>query len=690
MLFSTLDIVIFLAFVAVVLFVGLYKSRGEHGAEDYFLAGRGLTWWLIGFSLIAANISTEQFVGMSSSAAGPTGLAIASYEWMAAITLVFVALFFLPKFLKSGIYTMPQFLEYRFDTFSRTVMSIMMVVVLVAVNVTAVIYSGAITAATMFAGKTFLGVEMDVTFFAWAIGIIAALYVFFGGLKACAWADLIQGAALIAGGAIIAYLAFDAMGAIEVSKIAHTSGADAMKTLTDSSSGFSKFAAANSDKLTMFMPGDNPEVPWTALVIGLWIPNFYYWGLNQYIMQRTLGASSLAEGQKGIMFAAFMKILMPFLIVFPGLIAFNLYSQKMADAALNDDKILQANAVAYSTIYLANLDANGRILFNNVNEADNAALKKLTNSIKADLAIKQADGKTREIFNDESASALIADYLNAKSKGRLSKIRYVYDDSWVKSNPELAANVEKWNEQALAKNPQLQKPALIDQLLGNSQTKCLVGYKYDTAFGFLLKDLVPPNGLTGFIFAALLGAVISSLASMLNAASTIFTIDIYKRFIKRDASDRSQVFSGKVCVVLFTIAGCIIAPFLNNPAFTNIFTYIQEFQGFLSPGILAVFIFGLFAKKAPRFAGAVGIIASPVIYALLKFTLLPEVAFLNRMAITFVAILVIMLLLTLVKPLKQEITMPVNSEISVEHSPVVYVMGTIILVLTCSLYVIFS
>ncbi len=689
MLFSTLDIVIFIAFVALVLFVGLYKSRGERGAEDYFLAGRGLTWWLIGFSLIAANISTEQFVGMSGSAAGPAGLAIASYEWMAAITLVFVALFFLPKFLKSGIYTMPQFLEYRFDTFSRTVMSVMMVVVLVAVNITAVIYSGAITAATMFAGKTFLGIEMDVTFFAWAIGIIAALYVFFGGLKACAWADLIQGAALIAGGAIIAYLAFDAMGAIELSKIAHTAGPDALKGLSDSSSGFSKFAAANSDKLTMFLPGDNNEVPWTALVIGLWIPNFYYWGLNQYIMQRTLGASSLAEGQKGIMFAAFMKILMPFLIVFPGLIAFNLYSQKMADAASNDEKILQANASAYSTIYLANLDANGALPFATIGDASDEQLGKVVAKMRADLVAKDKDGKITELLSDDSAKGLVADYLAAKSAGKLDKIRYTYDDSWAKSNPALVSEVDKWNKQAMEKNPKLLQPSLIDQLLGKSQTKRLVGYKYDTAFGFLLKDLVPANGLTGFIFAALLGAVISSLASMLNAASTIFTIDIFKRFVKKDASDKAQVLSGKICVVLFTIAGCLIAPFLNNPSFTNIFTYIQEFQGFLSPGILAVFIFGLFAKKAPRFAGAIGIIASPVIYATLLFVL-PEVAFLNRMAITFISILIIMLLLTLIKPLKQEIVMPVNEAISVEHSPVVYIMGAVVLVVTCSLYVIFS
>lgn len=682
MLFSSLDIAIFIGFVALVLFVGLYMGRSKSGenAEGYFLAGRGLSWWLIGFSLIAANISTEQFVGMSGSAAGPAGLAIASYEWMAAITLVFVAFFFLPKFLKSGIYTMPQFLEHRFDTFSRTVMSLMMVVVLVAVNVTGVIYSGAITASTMFAGHTFFGIPMDVSFFAWAIGIVAAVYVFVGGLKACAWADLIQGAALIAGGAIIAYLAFDAMGALEVSKIAHTAGTDALKNITDASSGIEKFSAANADKLTMFLPADNSEVPWTALIIGLWIPNFYYWGLNQYIMQRTLGASSLAEGQKGIMFAAFMKILIPFLIVFPGLIAFNLYADKMAGYASSDVKIQASNAnavmLAYAGEHFAKYKNFEEIPAGELESAENLISKSSAVNGKAVVGIGEIQKEFRQYFDLRNADAL-------------KNIRYSYDMAWAKQNPDLRRLVDGWNESMFQKNPELKNPNLKSQLLGEVKTRQLVGYKYDTAFGLLLKDLVPPNGLTGFIFAALLGAVVSSLASMLNAASTIFTIDIFKRFVKKDASDKVQVLAGRLCVAVFAVAGCIIAPFLNSPAFGNIFTYIQEFQGFLSPGILAVFLFGLFSKKAPRFAGAVGIIASPVIYGILKLCL-PEVAFLNRMAITFVLILLIMMLMTLVKPLKQEVEMPVNEKINIEHSKSVYIMGAAVLVITTSLYVYFS
>ena len=204
---GAIDILVFVAFVISVIFIGLWKSTGEethseHGAQDYFLAGRGLTWWLIGFSLIAANISTEQFVGMSGKAADWLGMAIASYEWMAAITLVVVAFLFLPTFLKSGIYTIPEFLEYRYNTFARTVMALCTMVILVGVPTASVIYSGAKVITGNFQGVTLYGFDLgNITVGCWIIGVLSAIYVFAGGLKACAWADLIQGTALILGGA---------------------------------------------------------------------------------------------------------------------------------------------------------------------------------------------------------------------------------------------------------------------------------------------------------------------------------------------------------------------------------------------------------------------------------------------------------------------------------------------------------
>ena len=206
--FGILDILIFIAFVAAVVTTGLVKSRHEKTGEDYFLAGRGLRWWLIGFSLIAANISTEQFVGMSGNAASHVGVAIASYEWMAAITLIVVAFCFLPYFLRAGIYTMPEFLEYRFEGTARTIMALETILIYL-VLLGSVTYSGALTISTLAAK---MGYNISLLQGSLVIGVIAMLYVTTGGLKACAWADLIQGSALILGGGFVMWFAFVKLG----------------------------------------------------------------------------------------------------------------------------------------------------------------------------------------------------------------------------------------------------------------------------------------------------------------------------------------------------------------------------------------------------------------------------------------------------------------------------------------------
>ncbi len=673
-----IDIVVFVAFVVAVISVGLYKSKGDSkeaegsGSEDYFLAGRGLSWWLIGISLIAANISTEQFVGMSGSASGLSGLAIASYEWMAAICLVLVGFLFLPKFLKSGIYTVPQFLEYRFDMTSRTVMSVMMVVVLVTVNITAVIYSGATVANTVFGASADIPIEINIPAACWGIGIMAAVYVCAGGLKACAWADLLQGSALIIGGALIAYFAFDAFAARPLADIATTSAVAPDLATLDGVGTFEKFFKLNSDKLTMFMPADHPEIPWTALIIGLWIPNFYYWGFNQYIIQRTLGAKSLAEGQKGIVFAAGLKLIIPFIIVFPGIIAFNLYSADQNKAALNDQKIMTTNAKNYATLYFEDLHKT-KIPFD-ANKAVNFFV----------IETKDVSGKAVKtpIFTASEISAMKAENDKMRKDGSLYKISFKYDNGWATNNgiSNLAkARVDAWNKEHAS-------TASTDA----SFVKTFYGYKYDSAFGLLISKALPNGfGLRGFIFAALLGAVVSSLAAMLNAASTIFTIDIYKKFLNKNASDKNQVFVGRAVVLIFAVIGCLVAPMLANPKLGGVFTFIQEFQGYLSPGILAVFIFGMFSKKAPRFAGALGILTSPIVYGILQ-AYFGDIAFLNRMAITFGCSLFVMLTLTLVKPLKQDIVMPVNENMDLSSSIGAKVAGASVLIICFALYFIFS
>ncbi|MFC1607877.1 solute:sodium symporter family transporter [Candidatus Latescibacterota bacterium] len=505
-----LDIAVFTGFIGFVVIFSMYKSRTEETGEAYFLASRGLTWWLIGFSLIAANISTEQFVGMNGSAAGNVGMAIASYDWMAAITLVFVALFILPRFLKSGIYTIPEYLEYRYNATARGIMAFYTMVIYIAVTISAVLYSGGLTIHTIFG--------MNLTGAVWLIGIIAALYTTWGGLKAVAWADLFQGSALIIGGLCVTVFGLMAIG-----------GPGALRE--------------SGDKMHMFLPADHPELPWTALVIGLWIPNFYYWGLNQYIAQRSLAARSIRDGQLGVLFAAGMQVILPLIIVIPGIIAHQLYRDQLATTT-------------------------------------------------------------------------------------------------------------------------------------------------DAAFPLLIRNLVP-TGLRGFILAAIAGAVISSLASMLNSASTIFTLDIYKRHLRKDASQKSIVTMGRAMTVLFVIIGCYIAPKLGDPRFKGIFHYIQDFQGYISPGILAAFAFGLFVKRAPGIAGVTALLLNVPVYGVLHLKRFESIAFLNKMAITFGVIVAVMTVITIIIPLRQPVVLPSKPDFDVESSRTVKMIGTGIILVTLCLYIIF-
>ena len=516
MVLSALDIAVFVAFFGVVIGVSMYKSRREETGEDFFLASRGLFWPLIGLSLIAANISTEHFVGMAGQGAGIAGLAVASYEWIAAITLVFVALFFLPKFLKSGIFTIPEYLEYRYNASARAIMAFYTMVIYVGVTIAAVIYSGGLTLQTIFGdlenGRHLLyGVVV--------IGSIAGLYTIWGGLKAVAWADLFQGSALIIGGAITMVLGFREI-------------------------GVANFFEANRDKLHMVLASDHPVLPWTALVVGLWIPNFYYWGLNQYITQRTLAAKTLKHGQFGIIFAAALKLTIPFVIIFPGIMSLQLYS---------------------------------------------------------------------------------------------------------------------------------------DQMTGDSGT--------DAAYPLLIRNLVGP-GFRAFIFAAISGAVISSLASMLNSASTIFTMDLFKRHWKKDASQRALVLTGRIATAVFVLIGMLIAPRLGDPRFMGIFTYIQEFQGYISPGILAVFVFGMICKKAPPSAGVAGLLLTVPIYGFLQWRF-GAIAFLNRMAITFVVILAVMTVITVLRPLAEPKVMPVREQFDSRPAPSVAWLGGVVIAATIVLYIVF-
>ena len=509
MVIGWIDLIAFFGFLAFVIAVSLYAGRDEETGEDYFLAGRGLTWPLIGFSLIASNISTEQIVGMAGGGVATAGLAIASYEWLAAVALVVVALVLLPVFLRLGIYTMPEYLEHRYGPAPRTLMAAYMIIAYVAVLLVSVLYSGAV----LFEGLVGLNLYGSI----WLIGLVAGAYTIYGGLKAVVWSDLIQGAALLIGGTIVAVLAFNEIGGIQ------------------------PFLERNADQLHMVLPADHPEIPWTALLIGIWIPNLYYWGLNQFITQRTLGAKSLREGQKGVIFAAFLKLLIPFIVVFPGIIAFDLYGEQIARSG-------------------------------------------------------------------------------------------------------------------------------------------------DDAYPVLLSNLLPGYGLRGLLFGALFGAVMSSLDSMLNSCSTIFTIDIYKRFVRPDTTQRQMVRVGRVATGVFVLLACLMAPLPG--LVEGVFQYIQMFQGFISPGILGAFLFGMFVWRAPSAAAMAGMITNIPVYGLLLW-FLPGMAFLNHMAITFGAVLAVMTAVTVARPLEEPRELEATNDIDLTPHPVAAAAGGGVVLAAALLYIIF-
>ncbi|MDP2721137.1 MAG: sodium/sugar symporter [Bacteroidales bacterium] len=493
--FALLDYLIFGAYAVLIISVGLYVSRTKKGeektAEDYFLAGKTLPWWAIGASLIAANISAEQFIGMSGSGMA-AGLAIASYEWMAAITLIIVGKYFLPIFIKQGLYTIPEFVEKRFNTSLKTILAVFWIALFVFVNLTSVLYLGA------KALDTVMGVGNGETIIPFMIGLalFAAAYSVWGGLSAVAWTDVIQVALLVIGGLITTFIALDHV----------TPDGGAIK-------GLAHIYDVAGDKFHMILKKDNPEfanLPGIAVLIGgMWVANLYYWGFNQYIIQRALAAKSLKEAQKGIAFAGFLKLIVPLIVVIPGIIAYVMYTQPAGTTAID--------------------------------------------------GVADVFGKTGG------------------------------------------------------------------------------GIDVDRAYPWLISTFIPV-GLKGLVVAALAAAIVSSLASMLNSTATIFTMDIYKPYINKNAGNRQLVTTGRITVLVALVLATSVANSLGS--IPQMFQYIQEYTGLVSPGILAVFLMGLFWKKTNVKGAIVGVIASIPVALALKF--LPvEMPFLDQMFYTLLITMVI-------------------------------------------------
>jgi SSS family solute:Na+ symporter len=351
-------------------------------------------------------------------------------------------------------------------------------------------------------------------------------------------------------------------------------------------------------------------------------------------MQRTLGAHSLREGQRGIVFAAFLKLIIPFIVCIPGIIAFTLYGAKMQENAMNLESLNKPVLEAFERAKKSPAEAVMVIPF----DSDFAQLQP---QLAAEVLSFNAAvlGKTAPVGDD--LSAINGELLEGVDE----------------SHPDVEIRQE------------------------------LVGYDYDGAFPLLIRYLTP-RGLRGFVLAALMGAVISSLASMLNAASTIFTMDIYREWFNKKAAQNVLVWVGRCCVPIGVVIGCLIAPVLANPRFKGAFAYIQEFQGFVSPGVLTIFLFGLFVKKTPRYCGVLGLILSPIIYGILFFGW-SDMAFLNRMGITVGAIAAILLLVTLIKPMKERITLPEQTKIELNWSKGSVYFGLFVTLLTLVLYIIF-
>lgn len=494
------DVVVFLLYFAVVAGYGYYiyrKKRASSTSKDFFLAEGALTWWAIGASLIASNISAEHFIGMSGSGFA-LGLAISTYEWMAAATLIIVAVVFIPLYLKNKIYTMPQFLSVRYNDRVSSIMAVFWLLVYVFVNLTSIIYLGAIA----------INAISGISFSYCVVGLILfSLVVTLGGMKVIAYTDVIQVVVLMVGGLITTYLA--------LTLLSEQSGAG-----RNVWTGLSILQEKADSHFHMIFDRSNPyykDLPGLSVLVGgMWINNLNYWGCNQYIVQRALGAD-LKTARQGILFAAFLKLLIPIIAVLPGIAMFVLYQQGM--------------------------------------------------------------------FHPEMEVA----------------------------------------------------PGVI---------------KPDHAYPTLM-NLLPP-GLKGIAFAALTAAVVASLAGKANSISTIFSLDIFKKYFDKDASERQVVAVGRWAIVVAMLIAGMCAPFLRS--LDQAYQFIQEYVGFISPGVLAVFLMGFFWSRTTSAAALTGTLLTIPISTLLKFLpswtsgSFPDFPFLDRMSITFGALLLVMTAVSLIWP----------------------------------------
>ncbi len=512
--FATIDYIVFVAYLAILIFLGFFLSRSKDGKEkdskDYFLAGNTLTWWAVGASLIAANISAEQFIGMSGTAFA-SGIAIAAYELMAAATLLVVGKFLLPVMIEKKIFTIPQFLRDRYNPGTGLAFSIFWLFLYVFINLTSVAWLGALAIEQILGLRGCIvaigGMEVSIRIIIiLVLYLVAGIYSIYGGLSSVAWTDVMQVTFLVGGGLITAYAALDVI----ADKLALDGGALAalgkvFQSLKEvpGDTHFNLVVQRQADLYPAITDDPYFSIPGIAVIVGaLWLTNLGYWGFNQYIIQKGLAAKSLDEAKKGMIFAAFLKILIPFIVCIPGVCAFYIKTQQ---------------------------------------------------------------------------------------------------------------------------------PELFAQLAGGISIS-------DDAYPFLIRNFTPVF-VKGLSFAALAAAVISSLASMFNSTSTIFTMDIYKQYIKKDASEKSLVTVGRMTSICALIIAMIaVYPIMGGA--DQAFQIIQEYSGFVYPGVVVIFGLGLLWKRASGPAAVAAAIGTFFFSILFKFTM-PNVPFLLRMGYVFLALIAI-------------------------------------------------
>jgi len=470
---AKIDIVIFVIYFVIVSSYGYWiyrrKKKTVTNTHDFFLAEGSLTWWAIGASLIASNISAEQFIGMSGNGYD-IGIAVAAYEWIAAIALIIVAVWFIPVYLKNKIFTMPQFLKTRYNETVALIMAIFWLFLYVFVNLTSILYLGAIAINSLVGGT-------DNQFHVIIIALsIFAVFITLGGMKVIGFTDVIQVSVLIIGGLATTYVALTVVSkAFGMGENALTGFNQLLKHAPDH---FHMIFAKPDANSTPHEVSNYLTIPGLlSYVAGIWIVNLNYWGCNQYITQRALGAN-LPTARKGILFAGFLKLLMPIIVMLPGIAAFVLHQKGMIQA----------------------------------------------------------------------------------------------------------------------------------EMLVHGKGKVLPDNAYSAILGYL------PNGLIGLSLAALTAAIVASLAGKANSISTIFTLDVYKKYINKEADEQKMVRIGRMTI----LAALFLSILLTWKDALNIggqggFTYIQKYTGFISPGVFAMFLLGMFWKRTTGAAALVGVIVGFVL-----------------------------------------------------------------------------